>query len=81
MVCCPLRRGLAAMLVYRVFEIVTAHGLVVSGQSPGCAVVSLFPSSTPIVDDLSGILDMARVSLGTMLRAGRLPTTIGASKL
>ena len=81
MLCYPLRKSLAMVPIYYMPKIVMAPGQVVLGRSSGRAVVPLLPSSTPIVDDFSGILSMTRMSLGLLLGPGQFLTTVDVPEL
>ena len=62
--------------VYHVSKIVTAPSRLVSGRSSGRAVMPLFLGSTPIFDDFSSVLGMARMSSGTLPGLMRFLTSL-----
>ena len=64
---CPLGGGLTMAQVYRVPKIVTASLRVVLGRFPSLAVLSLLSSSSPIVDEFSGILNITQMCPGMAL--------------
>ena len=66
--------------IYRVPEIVTDSGRVVSGRFPGRAALSLLPFSSLVVDDFSGILSVARMGSGALPGPRRIPTLLGDPK-
>ena len=58
-----------------------ALGQVILGRFSGCALLPLFPSGMPVIDDVSGIVSVAQTCPDALLGLYRLSTNFGAPKL